>query len=131
MLYALSGGDAGDETRRIAREGMAQFGRHPWLMMGESVNLPADADHSVATARYEELAARARTDYVQPAVLSMMAACIGRMDESAGWLRRAVEIRDSLILAMMAQFKDLRPVIARPEEQELLHRIKWTPPEQR
>ena len=131
MLYALSGGDAADEAKRVAREGMAQFGRHPWLMMGESVNLPAHADRSVATARYEELAARARTDYVQPAVLSLMAASIGRLDESAAWLRRAVDTRDALILALMAQFRDLRPVIRRPEVQELLHRINWIPPEQR
>ena len=131
MLYALSGGDAVDEARRTAREGMTLFGRHPWLMMGESVNLPAGVDRSPATSRYEELAARSRTDYVQPAVLAMMAACIGRMDESARWLQRAMDTRDSLILAMMAQFKDLQPVIRRPDVQTLLHRINWIPPEQR
>ena len=59
-----------------------------------------------------------------------MAACIGRLDESAAWLRRAVDTRDSLILALIAQFKDLRPVIHRPDVQELLHRINWIPPEQ-
>jgi len=41
-----------------------------------------------------------------------------------------MEIRDSLILAMMPQFKDLRPIIARPEVQALFHNINWIPLEQ-
>ena len=85
MLYALSGGDAIDEARRFAREARSRFGRHPWLMMGESVNLPADADRTEAVARYDELAARSRTDYVQPAVLSSaIAACAGRLGGVGG-----------------------------------------------
>jgi len=128
MLYALSGGDAIDTATGIAREGMAKLGRHPWLMMGPSLNLPADADRGPVVARYEELAARSRTDYVQPAVLAILAACAGREDESEAWLRRAVEIHDSMILAMIAQFRELRPVLHRPGIQALLREIDWVVP---
>jgi len=128
VLYSLSGGDAIDEARRVARDAREKFGRHPWLLLGESVNLPPGADRSEAVARYEELAARSRTDYVQPAVLSAMAACAGRLEESASWLLRAFEIRDSLMLALIAQFADLTPVLQRPEVREALGRIHWSVP---
>jgi TolB-like protein/tRNA A-37 threonylcarbamoyl transferase component Bud32 len=128
MLYSLSGGDRIDAATAVAREGMAKLGRHPWLMMGTAINLPPEADRASAVARYEELAARAKTDYVQPAVLALMAACAGREDESEAWLRRAVELRDSMILAMIAQFRDLRPVLRRPEIQALLREIDWMLP---
>jgi len=128
MVYSLSGGDAIDEARRVAREARTRFGRHPWLLMGESVNLPQGADRSEAVARYEELAARSRTDYVQPAVLSATAACAGRVEESASWLLKALEIRDSLMLALISQFADLTPVLRRPEVQDALRRINWSPP---
>jgi len=131
MLYALSGGDAIDAATAVAREGMAKLGRHPWLMMGTAVNLPADADRAPVVARYEELVARAKTDYVQPAVLSLMAACAGREDDSEAWLRRAVDIRDSMILAMIAQFRDLRPVLHRPGVQALVREIDWMLPNAR
>ena len=111
MLYSLSGGDMIEEARRVGKEARSRFGRHPWLMMGESVNLPPGADRTEAVARYEELAARSRTDYVQPAVLSATAAFAGRLEESARWLLRALEIRDSLMLALIAQFADLTPVL--------------------
>ncbi len=128
MIYALSGGDALAEANAIARRAMASVGRHPWLLLAESINLPEGADRSGAVARYEELAARSRTDYVQPAVLCVLAACAGRMDDSAGWLERAVEIRDSLILANITQFTILQPVLRRPEIQALLRRIDWVVP---
>lgn len=128
VIYSLSGGDAIDEARRVSRDARARFGRHPWLLMGESLNLPSGADRAEAVARYEELAARSRTDYVQPAVLSAMAACAGRPEESATWLLRAIEIRDSLMLALIAQFTDLTPVLRRPEVEEALRRINWSPP---
>jgi hypothetical protein len=32
---------------------------------------------------------------------------------------------------MMAQFKELQPVIRRSDVQELLHRVHWIPPERR
>ena len=129
VIYSLSGGDMIEEARRFARDAKTRFGRHPWLLMGESVNLPTGADRSEAVARYEELAARSRTDYVQPSVLCAMAACAGRLEESASWLLRAIEIRDSLMLAIIAQFADLTPVLRRPEVQETLRRINWVPPE--
>jgi len=44
------------------------------------------------------------------------------------WLRRAVEIRDAMILAMIAQFRDLRPVLRRPGIQALLREIDWMVP---
>jgi TolB-like protein/cytochrome c-type biogenesis protein CcmH/NrfG len=130
VIYSLSGGDMNEEARRVAREARVRFGRHPWLMM-ESVNVPAGADRSEALARYEELAARSRFDYVQPAVLSAAAAFAGRLDESAAWLLRALEIHDSLMLAIIAQFADLAPVLQRPEVEEALRRINWSPPTRR
>jgi hypothetical protein len=68
---------------------------------------------------------------VQPAVLALMAACAGRDDESEAWLRHAVDIRDSMILAMIAQFRDLRPVLRRPGIQALLREIDWMLPNAR
>jgi eukaryotic-like serine/threonine-protein kinase len=130
MIYSLSGGDMNEEARRVAREARMRFGRHPWLMM-ESVNLPAGADRAEALARYEELAARSRIDYVQPAVLSAAAAFAGRLDESAAWLLRALEVHDSLMLAIIAQFADLSPVLQRPEVSEALRRVNWSPPAKR
>jgi len=85
----------------------------------------------VVVARFEELSARSRTEYVQPSVLCLLAACVGRPEESADWLRRAVQIHDSLILALIAQFRDLRPVLRRPEIQALLREIDWMVPNTR
>jgi serine/threonine-protein kinase len=125
ILYALSGGDAIEEIRRCTREAMARLGRHPWLMMGEALNLPKGADRSAADAHYEELAARSRTDYVQPAVLSLMAASVGRIDESAVWLRRAAESHDALILALVAQYREFGPVLERPDVRALVQEGRW------
>ena len=107
---------------------MAKFGRHPWLMMGEAVNLRAGDDRTMATARYDELAARARTDYVQPAVLSMVAASIGRADEAAHWFERAIDTHDSLILGFNAQFPAFATILLRPDVQSILRRVNWDPP---
>jgi len=131
MLYSLSGGDAIDEAAALTRTAMAGIGRHPWLFMAEAINLPESADRSVVVARFEELSARSRTEYVQPSVLCLLAACVGRPEESADWLRRAVQIHDSLILALIAQFRDLRPVLRRPEIQALLREIDWMVPNTR
>jgi len=131
MLYALSGGDAVEEVRALTQAAMTNLGRHPWLYMAEAINLPKGADRTRAEARYAELAARARTEYVQPSVLAALAACVGRVEESAEWLARAVEIRDSLVLALVAQFQDLQPVLHRPEVRALLERSDWLVPNAR
>jgi hypothetical protein len=87
------------------------------------------ADRTDAIARYEELAARSRTDHVQPAVLSVTVACAGRLEESASWLLKAFDIRDSLMLALIAQFADLTPVLQRPAVREALRHVNWPLPE--
>ena len=130
-LYALSGGDAIDEARQIAREAIAKLGTASLAAVG-GVRQPATRRRRAgAVARYEELVARSRTDYVQPAVLCLMAACVGRADEAVVWLRRAIDIRDSLILGLMAQFRELRSVLHRPDVQDLLQRMNWVLPTQR
>ena len=52
-----------------ARVLMAQFGRHPWIVMGLAWANGAAGRREKADALYAELAARARSEYVQPAAL--------------------------------------------------------------
>ncbi len=116
------------EAREVGRAAIRRFGRHPWLMMGSAVHLPAEADRAEPTAYYEELVARSRTDYVQPSVLAEFAAAIGRPDEAVQWLRRALEIRDPLLLALLPYFAELRPLCAREDVRDILRRTNWEGP---
>jgi serine/threonine-protein kinase len=67
---------------------------------------------------------RALVKALAPAATVAFSAQFDLPGARAAW-ERAVDIHDSMILAMIAQFKDLRPVLRRPEIQALLGEIDW------
>jgi serine/threonine-protein kinase len=96
-VNALAFGDRPREALDILPALLPRYGRHPWLMMA----LAAACDRldlvDRASAVFEELAARSRTEYVQPAVLAITAEHARRHGDALDLLRRAVEIRDPVL----------------------------------
>ena len=96
-VNALAFGDRPREALDILPALLPRYGRHPWLMMA----LAAACDRldlvDRASAVFEELAARSRTEYVQPAVLALTAEHARRHGDALDLLRRAVEIRDPVL----------------------------------
>jgi adenylate cyclase len=73
---------------------LASSGRHPWSMVLLAVALADSGRAAEADAVYCEMQARARREYVAPALLAIAAAATARVDEMIGHARAACEIRD-------------------------------------
>ncbi len=83
-----------EESAAVAEAALAMSGRHSWSMAVLAVVLadwgrPADAD-----AIHAEMVARARRQYVPPALLAVAASAAGKENEAVGHAREALEIRD-------------------------------------
>ena len=74
---AMLAGDVAS-ARRTFDVATVRFGRTPWFLMALACSLRFSEDHAVATAILDELSARARMEYIQPAVLGTVAVAAGR-----------------------------------------------------
>ena len=72
-----------------------------------------------------ELSARARTEYVQPAVLAVAAEHAGKRREALDYLRRAVEIRDPVLGAFALYSPPMAKLRAVPEFWAVLDDLGW------
>src|SRR5262249_58378052 len=108
---------------------MAQFGRHPWIIMGLAWANGAAGRREKADALYAELAARARSEYVQPSALAVAAVGAHRHADVIRHLGEAEAIRDPLLSLMASHWpgfsSELRSV---PEFVAVLRRIGWDRP---
>ena len=73
---------------------MAMSGRHPWAMAMLAVTLADWGKADEADAVYCEMRARARREYVPPALLATAASAAAREEEAIGQAREAYETRD-------------------------------------
>ena len=88
-----------DEALATCLTAVRESGRHSWALY-ELGSIYAMTGKAVeADAIHDELKARARTTYVQPVVLAMIAAWRNRLDEAFTFLDRAVDERDSILIA--------------------------------
>jgi len=83
-----------EESVAVSELALAMSGRHSWSMAVLAVTLadwgkPGDAD-----AVYSEMFARARRQYVPPALLAVAASGSGREDEAIRHAQKAFEVRD-------------------------------------
>jgi serine/threonine-protein kinase len=122
--------DAGHfaEAIDIAAKAVARFGRHTWLLLGLTVAHARLGRLDAATAIYDELLARSRTEYVQSGVLGIMAMAIGRRDEAVARWSRAVDERDPMMVPLMLRTPMAAPLRAQPEHRALLARLGWDRP---
>ena len=110
------------------RRMLAQFGRHPWLMMGVAFACGAAGQHDKAEAIYAELAARSRGEYVQPVSLAIAALGAGRKDLALQHLREAARVRDPM-LAATGLHGPMYPAIRHdPEYLAILKDLGWERP---
>jgi serine/threonine-protein kinase len=116
---------AGDATaaRRAFDVAVARFGRGPWFLMALACSLRSEADHSVAEAILDELSARARLEYVQPAVLGAVATAAGKWATAVEYFAAAAIDRDPLFLAVARNWPPLDPIRSRPEWPHILAQL--------
>jgi tetratricopeptide (TPR) repeat protein len=96
-VNALAFGERPREALDILPGLLPRYGRHPWLMMALTAAFDRTDAMDLARAAYDELVARSRTEYVQPAVLAIAAEHARRRGDALAHLRRAVEIRDPVL----------------------------------
>ena len=128
LLHALMLGSNPAAGVQEGRQMLAQFGRHPWLMMGVAFACGAAGEREKAEAIYAELAARARGEFVQPITLAVAALGAGRKDLAFEHLREAARIRDPM-LAATALYGPMFPSIRHePEYVAILRELGWDTP---
>jgi serine/threonine-protein kinase len=116
------------EAIDIASKAVAGFGRHAWLLMGLAVAHARLGHVDTATAIYDELSARSRSEYVQSGVLAIMGMAIGRREEAVARWSRAVDERDPMMVPLMLRTPLAAPLREQPEHLLLLARLGWDRP---
>ena len=84
--------------------------RHPWVLSALASAYAAVGDREAARRIYDELAAREKIEYVQPATLAGVAASAGLDVEALQWAERAVQLCDPTLVwsAVMPGWSALR-----------------------
>jgi len=125
LIHALMLGsrpEAGVEEGRVM---LAQFGRHPWLMMGVAFACGAAGQQEKAEAIYAELVARARGEYVQPVSLAISALGAGHRELALHHLREAASVRDPMLAATGLHGPMFTSIRQDPEYQAILTDLRW------
>jgi serine/threonine-protein kinase len=128
LLHAFRVAGAPDQVIATGLGILRTFGRNVWIMMGLAGAYTAVGRLEEATALFDELVARSRTEYVQPAVLAIIAMHLGRRDEAVRRWARAAEDRDMLMVAMLLHAPLSATLRAQPEHAEVLRRLGWDKP---
>ena len=116
-----------DEAGKTIAEANSASGRHPWALFELGVFHARTGNPEIAEAVQAELVARSRTTYVQAGVLSGIPAWLGRMDEAFGYVERAFEERDALLIGMTT-WPGLRAIWDDPRYERVLERLKLRNP---
>ena len=127
LILALLVGQAYDEVITTGIAIMGRFGRNGWVLLGMA-GAYAALGRSEAAAIFDELLARSRTEYVQPAVLAMIAMDLGRRDDALRWWAQAAADRDMLMVAMLLHAPISARLRAQPEHLALLRQMGWDTP---
>ncbi|MEO8140490.1 MAG: protein kinase [Gemmatimonadota bacterium] len=125
LLNALMLGDDPEAGIAAGRSVLSRFGRHPWLLMGMAYAHGAAGRPEGAEPFYQELAARAQGEYVQPMALAVAAIGTGRWERVFRHLQEAATVRDPLITAMALRWPGLEAVRSTPEYSAVLELLGW------
>jgi len=128
LILALLVGQAYDEVITTGMAIVRKFGRNGWVLLGMADAYAALGRSEEAAAIFDELLARSRTEYVQPAVLAMIAMDLGRRDEALRWWAQAAADGDMLMVAMLLHAPISAKLRAQPEHRALLRQIGWDTP---
>jgi TolB-like protein/Tfp pilus assembly protein PilF len=124
LASALYFGGQLEESLRVNESALAMSGRHSWSMAGTAIILadmgkPGDAD-----AIYAEMLARARREYVSPALLALAASGAERQDEAVCHATKAYEIHDPVCQVYLSRhFVGSARLYAYPRFRELLSEV--------
>jgi serine/threonine-protein kinase len=95
-------------------------GRHPFAMAELAVDYASVGDRDSADALYQELKARSRLQYIQPAHLALAAVSAGHIDQAIESCERAIAERDAQILwAFTEAWDGWQPLYGHPRWNEL------------
>jgi Flp pilus assembly protein TadD len=75
-------------------------GRHPYTVSRLSIILVAAGDTARAVSLLDELVTRARQEYVQPAIIGVIAGSLGRVDEAFQWFEQAFDEHDPYLFLL-------------------------------
>ncbi len=113
-----------DEFLAANEFSLAISGRHPWSLAGPAVAFADSGKPSDAEALYAEMLARARRQYMSPALLALAASAAGREDEAICHASKAFEIRDPVCQVYFSRHLGLRGRLdAYPRLRELLSEV--------
>jgi serine/threonine-protein kinase len=129
LMIALGWGGEEHDAITVAEETLAMSGRAPFALWALGGLCAKRGDHAGAQAihEHEELQARSRREYIQPAALAITAASAGRMDEAFDWYDRAIDEHDPLALTILwTEYPTMAPFYADPRGARLRERIGWT-----
>ena len=107
---------------------LAQFGRHPWLMMGVAFACGAAGQQTRPRRSMPNSRRAPAASIVQPVSLAIAALGAGRKDLALQHLREAARVRDPM-LAATALHGPMYPSIRRePEYLAILRELGWETP---
>ena len=109
------------ESVAVSESALAMSGRHPWSMATLALSFADWGKPCEADAVYTEMAARARLQYVAPALLALAGSAAGRRSEAVAHAREAYHIRDPHCEFFLSSHLDFaRRLYAYPEFRESL-----------
>jgi TolB-like protein/Tfp pilus assembly protein PilF len=115
-----------EEFRAANEVALVISGRHPWSLAGPAVGFADSGRPSDAEALYAEMQARARRQYISPALLAVAASGADREDEAICHARKAFEIRDPVCPVYFSKHLGLRGRLdAYPRFRELLLEVAF------
>lgn len=110
-----------DEAVTVAEAALAMSGRHSWAMAILATVLADWGKPAEADALHAEMIARARRQYVPPALLAVAASAAGREEDAIRHALQALEIRDPACrLYFSAYFPYSKRLYAYPRFREIL-----------
>jgi TolB-like protein len=124
-VNALAFGNDGQSAVDLIHALLPRYGRHPWLMMALAAAYDQTGAPDRAASVYAELAARSRTEYVQPAVLAIAAEHANRRREALGHLERAVSMPDPVLGAFALYSPPMAKLRSAPEFWDVIAPLGW------
>jgi serine/threonine protein kinase/tetratricopeptide (TPR) repeat protein len=104
---------------------LAVSGRHPWMLMVTALAHHRAGRTAAALAMYQELVARAASEYVQPSLTVLVANGLGLADEAARLLRECGEHRDIGMPVILLHFPEAEGLADTPAGHALLRLMGW------
>ena len=130
LLHGLVVSGKHDEAIAIGAKVTRRFGRNPWVLQGIAAAYAGAGRLDDASAIFDELVARSRTEHVQPLPLAAIAMSIGRRDEAVRRMAAAVAVRDSLLMPLLihSPFPPFVALRREPEHAVVMRQLGWDVP---